>query len=122
MRCSEDDTMRTISEVFNTYGYLIDTHTAVAYRALCEYRAGTDHITPAVVVSTASPFKFCESVLKAIGRPVPDGGSALLDELEEATGVSVPAPLKALKGSTPRFECSVTTDGMKDAVMRFLAN
>ena len=65
-RCSEESTMNTIADVFSRYDYLIDTHTAVAYRVLSDYRDFTGDNAPSVVVSTASPFKFSESVLSAL--------------------------------------------------------
>jgi threonine synthase len=119
-RCSEEETMVTIREVFDTYGYLIDTHTAVAYKALCDHRAASGEDNTTVVVSTASPFKFCESVIGSLGRPSTYGGAELIEELQELTGASAPAPLRSLKGRLPRFVESVPVDGMKDAVMRFL--
>ena len=52
-----------INKVYTENGYLMDTHTAVAYNKLAAYRKDTGCVTPAVVVSTASPYKFCNSVL-----------------------------------------------------------
>ena len=61
--CDDTRTRNTIGHVFQETDYLMDTHTAVAYTVLQDYRAATGDDTPAVVVSTASPFKFCDSVL-----------------------------------------------------------
>jgi threonine synthase len=74
-RCSEEETLSTIADTFKTNGYLIDTHTAVAYKVLGEYREETGDNTASVVVSTASPFKFCESVLEALGGTGSAGGA-----------------------------------------------
>jgi len=118
--CSEEDTMNTIAEVLKRHNYLIDTHTAVAYKVLGDYRADSGDLTPAVVVSTASPYKFCDSVLGALGHNVEGGGVELIDALYEKTGCAVPAPLAALRGKTPRFLESVPPEGMKEAVFRFI--
>ncbi len=51
--CDDDATKAKIAETWKTHGYLIDTHTAVAAKAIDCYRAETGDSTPAVVVSTA---------------------------------------------------------------------
>ena len=120
-RCQEDETMATIAEAFNKHNYLIDTHTAVAYKVLADYRAETGDSATTVVVSTASPYKFCDSVLKALGKPPESDGVELLDILANTTGASIPGPLAALRTSKPRFTDVVPVRGMKDAVLEFIA-
>ncbi|MCL2392189.1 MAG: threonine synthase [Oscillospiraceae bacterium] len=117
--CSEKDTMDTIAKALNNYNYLMDTHTAVAYKVLEDYRESTGDTTPTVVVSTASPFKFCDSVLDALKQPHGDG-IELLQQLAEVSGASVPAPLSELKGRASRFSDCVAVDKMKGEVVRFL--
>ena len=119
-RCSEEDTLETIAEVFNKYNYLIDTHTAVAYKVLCDYRTQTGDETQAVVVSTASPFKFCDSVLKALGQPHTGTEDKLIDMLAEASNCPAPRPLAQLRGKTPRFGETVPIEGMTETVRGFL--
>jgi len=118
--CCEDDTMTTIADVFYKNGYLIDTHTAVAYKVRSDYMSETGDETLTVVVSTASPFKFCDSVLKALGRQVIGTGVDLLDELADISGCDIPASLSSLRKKQPRFTGSVAKDGMKSAVKGFL--
>ena len=65
--CDDARTLNTIEKIFHQTGYLMDTHTAVAYTVLQDYRAATADDTVTVVASTASPFKFCDSVLEALG-------------------------------------------------------
>jgi threonine synthase len=118
--CDDEETMRTISEVFETGGYLIDPHTAVGYSVLCAYRERTGDGSPAVIVSTASPYKFCESVLRALGRDEGEcGGAALVGKLAEITGVPAPAPLLSLSGARERFTNSVEQGDMLSAVADF---
>jgi threonine synthase len=63
---SDDNQIRTtISEVYSRYGYLLDTHTATAWRAGTVSR--TDR--PQLVVATAHPAKFADAVSDAIGAP-----------------------------------------------------
>jgi len=118
--CSEEDTMKTIRDAFNNQNYLMDTHTAVAYKVLKDYRAKTGDMTQTVVVSTASPFKFCDSVLDALNYPQDGKGLELLDTLSKATGNPVPTPLAELEGKEPRFSGSVELANMKAEVLKFL--
>ena len=76
--------------------------------------------TAAIVASTASPFKFCDSVLGALGVSELAAGTAILDQLSQQTGVPVPAPLAALKDKTVRFGRSVTKEHMVDQVLEML--
>ena len=62
----EIETQETISDVFNNYGYVLDPHSAVAYKALQKYRLMTSDETYGIVLSTASPFKFSDVVLRAL--------------------------------------------------------
>ena len=118
--CTEEDTMSTIENAFNNENYLMDTHTAVAYKVLKDYRAETGDKTPTVVVSTASPFKFCDSVLDALKHPQNGTGIELLDTLRAATGSPIPAPLAGLSGKSPRFSGVVSIEDMKGEVLKFL--
>jgi threonine synthase len=119
-QCSEEDTMKTINSVFKKYDYLIDTHTAVAYKVLSDYRAISGDDTTSVIVSTASPFKFCEAVLDALGHRQTGDGILLIDKLAEVTGCPIPEPLAVLKNETPKYYQTVTTSGMVDSVLNFV--
>ena len=63
----EDETKQAIAEMYEKYGYLIDTHTAVAYKVYEDYRKTSGDDTPAVIASTASAYKFAASVAEALG-------------------------------------------------------
>ena len=65
--CTDAQGAQTIGKTFRENHYLLDTHTAVACTVLDAYRSGTGDQTLTVVESTASPFKFCASVLDALG-------------------------------------------------------
>ena len=70
--CDDAGTAEEIARVWREYGYLIDTHTAVASRVLGDYRARTGDRTPAIVVSTASPYKFaCDVYNRSASRRTP---------------------------------------------------
>lgn len=118
--CDDERTMNTIEKVFDFTGYLMDTHTAVAYTVLQDYRAATADDTMAIVVSTASPFKFCGSVLTALGEKDLASGTAILKQLNERTGKAVPAPLAALEGMKVRFDRVAEKENMPLVVSDFL--
>ena len=109
-----------IRRVYDKHGYLVDPHTAVAFSALEQYRAETGDDTPCVVVSTASPFKFCDSVLQALGETQVAQGLDALDQLTAKTGLPAPAPLASLRDKPVRFTQAVEKDHMVDAVLSML--
>lgn len=118
--CSDADTKAEIAGVWAEKGYLMDTHTAVGCRVLRNYRAASGDSTPAVVVSTASPYKFCDSVLSALGEDTGAPGTELIARLAQKTGVPAPAPLSGLAGKAVRFRGYVEKDAMRGVVTDFL--
>ena len=102
--CDDAAAAQTIKALWENEHYLCDTHTAVAVRVYEDYRARTGDTTPAVIASTASPFKFCRSVIEALGGTLEKDDVSQLDVLTGLTGVPAPAPLAALAGKTPRFD------------------
>ena len=118
--CDDARTLNTIEKIFHQTGYLMDTHTAVAYTVLQDYRAATADDTVTVVASTASPFKFCDSVLEALGVADRQPGTAILDQLTQVTGKAAPAPLAALAGKAVRFTEFVEKQEMPAVVDAFL--
>ncbi len=118
--CDDDRTQETIARVWRDHNYLIDPHTAVAFRVMEDYRGETGDETPTVLVSTASPFKFCDSVLGALDVTELAQGTGILDQLSQETGLEVPAPLAALKDKTARFDQWVEKEHMVDKVLELL--
>jgi threonine synthase len=117
--CSDEDTKAEIKRVFKEYNYLMDTHTAVAYKVLRDYRQASGDMTASVVVSTASPFKFAEDVLDALGAKT--GYESPLKALTEATGVTSPVPLDGLEKRPVRFSECVEKSEMLGLVDSFLS-
>lgn len=118
--CDDAGTRAAIGRLWRDMGYLVDPHTAVAFDVLERYRAETGDETQALVVSTASPFKFCDSVLDALDAAPQGQGVALLDQLSQLTGVPVPPSLAALEGKQVRFRQNVEKERMADRVLEFL--
>ncbi len=118
--CGDADTQKAIAKAWQEHHYLIDTHTAVAFHVLDQYREETGDQTPAIVVSTASPFKFCDSVLSALGVQKLAEGTEILDQLTLETGIAAPASLSSLKSKTVRFDQWVEKEKMVSKVLEML--
>ena len=118
---SEEETKATIGKMWAEKQYLIDTHSAVAFHVLEQYRRESGDNTVTVVASTASPFKFGDAVLESIGVSEVASGVALLDQLQQVSGVPAPAPLGNLKHKSPRFDQCVEKENMEQAVLAFLS-
>ena len=101
--CDDEQTRKVIGRMWKEHSYLIDPHTAVAFDVLEQYRAETGDPTMTLVASTASPFKFCDSVLGSIG----------VTELAQA-------PLAALKEKQIRFDRTVAKEQMVEQVLEML--
>ena len=113
-------TQTTIADYYQNKGYLIDTHTAVAVNVMEQYRAATGDETVTVFVSTASPYKFCDHVLAAVGHEPAGDGVELLDQLHEVSGVAVPRRLAELRGKERRFHLDCQKQEMENVVLNFL--
>lgn len=120
--CADDAaTAAAIRGVYRETGYLCDTHTAVAVNVYRDYTAKTGDRTPTVIASTASPFKFANSVLPAaFGRAADGGDFALLAKLAELSGQPAPQALAGLQDKTERFTSTVEPAKMKEAVSGWL--
>ena len=119
--CTDEDAADTIAKVFGCEGYLMDTHTAVAYTVLERYRKDTGDNTPSVVLSTASPYKFCASVLEALGVSEFRSGTGIIGQLEEKSRTEAPLPLKSLADKQVRFDRVEEKSAMTEVVREFLA-
>ena len=118
--CDDEGTLKTIKNTFDEYGYLCDTHTAVAVNAYEQYLASTGDNRPVVIASTASPYKFAKSVLSALTNDIPNSEFDTVDALSELTHTAVPAPLAELKNATVRFKDIYDKNDMYAAVCNCL--
>lgn len=111
-----DTTNQTIGEMYEHHKYLMDTHTAVAYKVYEDYKKATGDKTPAIIASTASAYKFAESVAKSIGLGEEENGFKYVEALAFKTGVQVPKGLKDLDKKTVRHTGVIDVDQMQDTV------
>jgi threonine synthase len=119
-QASEDETLRAIAQVFEKHNYLMDPHTAVGYHVYRQYLEGTGDETPTVLLSTASPYKFCDSVLRAVQGNAPKDAWEAVDKVAELSGISVPPALEALRNAPILHKTVCEPDEMGAAVIDFL--
>ena len=66
------------------------------------------------------PFKFCKSVLEALGETSFAAGTDIIAQLAQKTGKPAPAPLAGLAGKAVRFTDVTGKDEMTQVVTEFL--
>ena len=121
--CDDAETFAQIDSVNREFGYVMDTHTAVAKGVYDKYVKETGDETKTVIVSTASPFKFSDSVLSAIqGEDATEGKDPfdLLDELAQTTGLLIPQGLSGLREKPVIFTAVCEKTEMYDVVSHML--
>ena len=78
---SHQKRMQTIRQTWETYGVMIDTHTADGLKVALELR---EPGVPMLVLETALPAKFEDSIREALGRdPVRPAGMETLEDLPQ---------------------------------------
>lgn len=121
--CDDKETMSSIRKTFEESGYVTDTHTAVGKCVYDKYTARTGDKTKTVIASTASPFKFNQSVLIALENYNFVTGKnefELLEMLEKKSGMKIPQSLAELKDRTPIFDTVVEKEQMANTVSDFI--
>ncbi|MBQ9300356.1 MAG: threonine synthase [Clostridia bacterium] len=115
--CDDDATCRTIGQVWRDHRYLCDTHTAVAWHVAQQYKAANPDHNQVVILSTASPYKFPEAVLRALSIPQQGSGFDAMLQLEAATGVPIPANLRGLDARPVRHQDVIDRENMLEYVL-----
>ena len=117
----QEETAKEIARVYEETGYVLDPHTAVASAVCraCREQGGDD--VPMIVASTASPFKFSDSVLGALGVTT-EGKDvfALAEELEMCSGVPVPEAVRELEDAPVLHDTVIPAGAMKETVQKVL--
>lgn len=118
---NEDETAAQIKSVYESDGYVMDTHTAVASAVYEKYKAETGDTTKTLIASTASPYKFARSVMSAIDSKYENGEDfALIDELCRISGVKIPKAVEEIRSAEILHNTVVDRDEMKQTVLEFL--
>ncbi len=121
--CNDKETKAAIKDCFGSYSYLMDTHTAVAYKVYGDYKKSTGDNTKTVIASTANPYKFGAAVFEALGGINSGEGTDefdIIEKLEAMTKTVIPEPLAATKNKAVRFRDVIEWEKMPETVMNFL--
>lgn len=95
---NEENTVKSIKDTYENEGYLMDTHTAVAYAVNKEYQEKTGDKNKAVIISTASPYKFTASVMSALdGKYKGVDDFELVKEMEKLISTPIPNGIKDIE-------------------------
>jgi threonine synthase len=122
---TQDDMFSAIGDVFRREGYVMDTHTAVAYAAYAKYIKATGDDAPNVILSTASPFKFAFDVLKGIDGKDISGSNMEFgwpEKLAARIGADVPARIKNLETRPVRHRSVRKKEDVADYIKDFINN
>lgn len=95
---SETNTAEAIREMYKASGYIMDTHTAVAYTAYSKYiELHPEDNSKTVIVSTASPYKFTADVMKSIDSKYSGlNDFTLIGEMYKLMGTEIPKGIRDL--------------------------
>ena len=118
---SQDDTNARIKDMYDKTGYVLDTHTAVASSVYQAYRENTKDETKTVIASTASPFKFTVSVMKALNMAKEGMDDyQMVDELSKIANVKIPNAVEEIKTAPILHNYVCKKDEMVCEVKSFL--
>lgn len=116
----EEDCAYTIYNFFDEYGYVLDPHTSVAVNACLFYNEQVKEKLNTIILSTASPYKFTQSVLKAIADKNEIDAFKAGEKLFSETAMPIPKQISELRKKEVRFNEVVDKDKTFDAVMEFI--
>lgn len=116
-----DEVYAAIKEEYEKQNYVMDTHTAVAHVVKNKYVKETGDDKPALVLSTASPYKFPRSICNALNIDVKDiDDFKVLTKLHEETKTGIPKNLANLENAKVLHDELWDKSQMKDALLSFL--
>lgn len=118
---TQTETFEAIKDVFDKSGYIIDTHTAVAYASYKKYINETNDNTKNIIISTASPYKFAKDVCKAIDNNydniAPFEALNLLSELQKS---EIPKNIKGIDKKEILHKTVLNKDEVKNFIKEYL--
>ena len=118
---TEAETAKTIKDLYEDCGYVIDTHTAVAAAVYKKYVDETKDTAKTVIASTASPYKFTRSVMEAIDEKYASMGDfELVDELTKLANVAIPNAIEEIRSAEIRHNNICEVNEMQQVVKNFL--
>lgn len=118
---NDNDTKTCINTIYNQNKYVADTHTAVAWQVAKNYQEKTNDSCPMIILSTASPYKFSDSVLSALNQEIISKDEfSLLEDLSKLNKDNIPKGLSKLRNMPILHKHICTKQNMLSAVNEFL--
>ena len=118
---TEDQVAKTIHDIYEDTGYVMDTHTAVAATVYKAYREDSKDDRKTVIASTASPYKFAGSVMSAIDPKYKGQDDfKLIEELQKVSGTEIPNAIKEIMNAEIRHNTECDVDQMEQTVKNIL--
>ena len=118
---TEEQVAKTIHDIYEDTGYVMDTHTAVAATVYKAYREDSKDDRKTVIASTASPYKFAGSVMSAIDPKYKGQDNfKLIEELQKVSGTELPNAIKEIMNAEIRHNTECDVDQMEQTVKNIL--
>jgi len=118
---SEEKMKAAIRTIYADYGYVIDTHTAVAASVYRDYLNETADRTKTVIASTASPYKFARSVLESVGiQSIPEDDYEQARLLERVSNTGIPKAVEELQSAPVLHNTVCDVEQMQTVVEQIL--
>lgn len=118
---TEEQVAKTIHDIYEDTGYVMDTHTAVAATVYKAYRENSKDDRKTVIASTASPYKFAGSVMSAIDPKYKGQDDfKLIEELQKVSGTELPNAIKEIMNAEIRHNTECDVDQMEQTVKNIL--
>lgn len=118
---TEEETKETIDNFYDDYSYLLDPHTAVGISAFFKYLNEVyDDTTPTIVVSTASAYKFPQSVLEAACHIEESDAIKAAKRLSRMTSTEIPAAISGLNDKPILHNTVVEKKDIPETVLSFI--
>ncbi len=116
----DEETQAVIAQVYNSFGYLLDPHTAVGFGVYLHTGAKEAAPVHTVLMATAHPFKFPPAVSAALELEAAEDPFQTLEDICACTGMHLPKPIEELKNKPIRFSEIIQKEEMKAAVRAFI--
>ena len=118
---TEEQVAKTIHDIYEDTGYVMDTHTAVAATVYKAYKEDSKDDRKTVIASTASPYKFAGSVMSAIDPKYKGQDDfKLIEELQKVSGTEIPNAIKEIMNAEIRHNMECDVDQMEQTVKNIL--
>lgn len=121
---NDTDTKKIIKKVYESDDYLLDTHTAVAYKVLSDLlkdKKNNFEKNKNIVLSTASPYKFSKDVYNSFEEITTNMEEfQIMEKLYEKTKIAIPENLKGLDKKEKLHKDVIDKYEMKNYVLSIL--